>query len=211
MEIEQVDIGSLRLDSENANIHTEDSIKAIMASLKEFGQQKPIVIDSENIVRAGNGTYRAAMRLCWQSVSVVRTKLTGAALKAYAIADNRTSELSEFDSKRLLVMFEQIEREYAIEQSNVQESLLSAADLMTKVSEDTKRLLASTGFTESERKKLESAGNVFPEKADKPAKPPKDDVKTSYVVIVACSGEESQKNTFAALEASGYTVRMATT
>ncbi len=210
MQIEEVEIGLLRVDPENANIHTEDSIKAIMASLKEFGQQKPIVIDSENIVRAGNGTYRAAMRLCWQSVKVVRTSLTGAALRAYAIADNRTSELSDFDPKRLLATFEQIEREYAVEQAKMQETLLSGADLMAKVAEQTKRFLETTGFTEAERKKLESAGNVFPSSA-KPPKPPKDETKTNYVVIVACSGEESQKQTFAALEGSGYSVRMATT
>jgi DNA modification methylase len=72
-----------------------------VASLRRFGQQKPIVIDRNNIVRAGNGTLEAAKRLGWEKIDCVRTELNGADATAYAIADNRTAELAEWDDEVL--------------------------------------------------------------------------------------------------------------
>jgi DNA modification methylase len=59
------------------------------------------VIDRNNIVRAGNGTLEAAKRLGWEKIDCVRTELNGADATAYAIADNRTAELAEWDDEIL--------------------------------------------------------------------------------------------------------------
>jgi hypothetical protein len=72
-----------------------------VASLRRFGQQKPIVIDRNNIVRAGNGTLEAAKRLGWKKIDCVLTELNGADATAYAIADNRSAELAEWDDEIL--------------------------------------------------------------------------------------------------------------
>jgi len=72
---------------------------AIKGSLRKFGQQKPIVVDAKGIVLAGNGTLRAARELGWSTVNVVRTELTGTEATAFAIADNRSAELAEWDDK----------------------------------------------------------------------------------------------------------------
>jgi ParB-like chromosome segregation protein Spo0J len=85
-------------DPANARKHSERNIESIMASLRRFGQQKPIVIDSTNVVRAGNGTLEAAKRLGWETIEAVKTTLKGSDAIAYAIADNRTAELAEWDS-----------------------------------------------------------------------------------------------------------------
>lgn len=101
MQVEQVPIGVLIEDSGNSRLHSQRSIASIGASLAEFGQQKPLIVDEDNVVRAGNGTLRAAISLGWETISVVRSSLRGNALLAYAIADNRTSELSTWDSDTL--------------------------------------------------------------------------------------------------------------
>jgi ParB-like chromosome segregation protein Spo0J len=49
-------------------------------------------------VRAGNGTLEAAKRLGWDTIEAVKTTLKGSDAIAYAIADNRTAELAEWDS-----------------------------------------------------------------------------------------------------------------
>jgi ParB family chromosome partitioning protein len=85
-------------DPANARKHSARNIESIMASLRRFGQQKPIVIDSANIVRAGNGTLEAAKRLGWETIEAVKTTLKGSDAIAFAIADNRTSELAEWDT-----------------------------------------------------------------------------------------------------------------
>jgi len=55
------------------------------------------VIDKANIVRAGNGTLEAARSMGWTHMDCVRTQLQSSDAIAYAIADNRTAELAEWD------------------------------------------------------------------------------------------------------------------
>jgi DNA modification methylase len=101
MKILQVPVADLSHDPANARKHPERNLDTIVASLRRFGQQKPIVIDRNNIVRAGNGTLEAAKRLGWEKIDCVRTELNGADATAYAIADNRTAELAEWDDEIL--------------------------------------------------------------------------------------------------------------
>jgi len=49
------------------------------------------------VVRKGNGTLQAAMAMGWDEIDCIRTELTSSDAVAYAIADNRTSELAEWD------------------------------------------------------------------------------------------------------------------
>ncbi len=49
-------------------------------------------------MRAGNGTLIAAKALGWKTISIVRSDLAKTELTAYAIADNRTAELAEWDT-----------------------------------------------------------------------------------------------------------------
>lgn len=125
-------VDSLELDPQNARKHGEIDITAIANSLTEFGQQTPIVITESGRVVKGNGTLMAAMKLGWKQVEVRVTKLTGSKLKAYAIADNRTAELSEWDNEMLLASLQEI---------------------------DVDGLLASAGFSDAELDELLAEAN----------------------------------------------------
>lgn len=111
MQIETVPVAYLSQDPANARKHDEKNIKAIMGSLRRFGQQKPIVVDRSNVVRAGNGTLEAACRLEWPTIEVVYTDLQSADAIAFAIADNRTTDLSEFDNEILKAQLEALDEE----------------------------------------------------------------------------------------------------
>jgi ParB-like chromosome segregation protein Spo0J len=99
MKIETVKISSLTLDPENARVHSEKNMKAIAGSLETFGQRRPIVV-WDNIVIAGNGTTEAAKSIGWTEIEITRvpSDWTHDRARAYALADNRTSELAEWDS-----------------------------------------------------------------------------------------------------------------
>ena len=97
MNTEQIQVSSLNSDPANARKHSDRNIDAIKSSLARFGQQKPIVVDANNVVRAGNGTLEAAKALGWEEISIVRSDLIGPEMTAFAIADNRTAELAEWD------------------------------------------------------------------------------------------------------------------
>jgi hypothetical protein len=106
MNVERIPIANLSQDPANARKHGERNLAAITASLRRFGQQKPIIIDKSNVVRAGNGTLQAAIAMGWDLIDCVRTDLTGGNAVAYAIADNRTSELAEWDHDVLIATLE---------------------------------------------------------------------------------------------------------
>jgi DNA modification methylase len=97
MNSKQVPISSVSEDPSNARKHNEKNIASIKASLKRFGQQKPIVLGKNGVVIAGSGTLRAAKELGWDHIYVTESDLTGANAIAYGIADNRTTETSEWD------------------------------------------------------------------------------------------------------------------
>ncbi len=95
--IEQIKILDLVADPANARKHNKKNLDAIKGSLQKFKQQKPIVIDGDGVVVAGNGTLAAAKELGWQEILAVRTALKGPDAIAFALADNRTAELAEWD------------------------------------------------------------------------------------------------------------------
>jgi len=100
LRIETVQIESLKFDPTNARKHDGKNLEAISGSLKLFGQRKPIVVTPDNIVVAGNGTLEAAKSLGWTEIAIARTPVgwTWDQIKAFALADNRTAELAEWDS-----------------------------------------------------------------------------------------------------------------
>jgi len=96
--LETVAIESLELDPNNARKHSKRNLDAIAASLEKFGQRKPIVVHNGTVI-AGNGTLEAAKSLGWTEIGITRCPDDWDAdtAKAYALADNRSSELAEWD------------------------------------------------------------------------------------------------------------------
>jgi DNA modification methylase len=99
MKLETVPLSAISPDPANVRKHSAKNIDAIKASLRRFGQQRPIVVDAKGIVLAGNGTLTAARDLGWKEIQIVRTELTGTQATAFGIADNRSAELAEWDDK----------------------------------------------------------------------------------------------------------------
>jgi DNA modification methylase len=115
LRIETLPLSALVPDPANVRLHDDRNLDAIRGSLARFGQQKPIVIDSAGVIRAGNGTYQAAKALGWETIDVVRTSLEGLEAAAFAIADNRTSDLSTFDDAALATLLQSLRLEDALE------------------------------------------------------------------------------------------------
>jgi integrase len=68
----------------------------------------------------------AAKALGWETISVVRTDLAGLEAAAYAIADNRTSDLSEFDTLELSKLLQALHAEDALDGVGFSEKELNA-------------------------------------------------------------------------------------
>lgn len=95
-----VPVDQLTPDPRNARRHDRRNVDAIAASLREFGQRRPLVVTQDGIVLAGNGTLEAARSLGWSTITVTRTPpgWDYERARAYALADNRTAELATWDA-----------------------------------------------------------------------------------------------------------------
>ena len=111
MKIENIRVQEISFDQRNARLHPEKNMAALRKSLEQFGQRKPIVITADNTVVAGNGTLMAATELGWEHIDVVRVPPDWSEdqIRAFAIADNRTQDLSSFDIAILRDQLDELE------------------------------------------------------------------------------------------------------
>lgn len=98
-------LDALKQDPINAREHSEANIEAIGASIETVGPARPILLNEDYVILAGNGTQLAALRKGIKKVKIidvdgetlvaVRVKGLTAAQKRYlSIADNRTADMS---------------------------------------------------------------------------------------------------------------------
>ena len=107
-----VSIDEIKLDLKNARSHNEKNIQAIKGSLQAYKQRRPLVVNKNTgIIEAGNGSYEAAVAMGWKHIAVVYVEDDPATATGYAIADNRTAELAEWDSEELLEQLMQLQEE----------------------------------------------------------------------------------------------------
>jgi hypothetical protein len=77
------------------------NVEAVAKSYQQFGQRKPLVALKDGTVIAGNHQLKAAQQLGWTEIAVVFVDDDEATAKAYALADNRTSDLGSYDTDAL--------------------------------------------------------------------------------------------------------------
>ena len=104
-----VAVDSLTPDPRNARLHNAQNLDAIARSLNDNGQLKALSTDADGVELAGNGTLAAARSLGWRWIARVRCNLTGPAARRWAIQDNRTAELAEWDAAELQNQVAQLE------------------------------------------------------------------------------------------------------
>ena len=77
-------------------------VDAVARSLDRFGKRKPVVVDRSGVVIAGNHTLAAAVSLGWGEIAAVVVEDDEQTARAFALADNRTSDLGSYDDGLLL-------------------------------------------------------------------------------------------------------------
>ena len=98
LKFEYLPVKDLRPYEHNARKHAADDVGAIIASIKEFGFDDPIGIWKDNVIIEGHGRLMAAKELGMETVPCIRLDhLTDEQRRAYALAHNRTAELSDWD------------------------------------------------------------------------------------------------------------------
>jgi DNA modification methylase len=111
-------IKDLKSDHKNARKRTDRSASLIAESLKRYGAARSIVIDEDGRILAGNGTVEGAKKAGITNVRIIeaegdeliavrRAGLSEDEKVGLALADNRSSDLSEWDHEMLRQLSEE--------------------------------------------------------------------------------------------------------
>ena len=94
MKIEKIPTDKLIPYARNAKKHDAAQVSKLAGSIREFGFNNPVLIDSKNGIIAGHGRVMAAQQLGLADVPCIRLgHLTDNQRKAYILADNRLAEI----------------------------------------------------------------------------------------------------------------------
>lgn len=98
----------------NARRHAEEDIATIKNSIKQFQFSDPIGIwGPENLIVEGHGRLIAAKELGMNEVPVIRLDhMTDEQRRAYALAHNKTAEMSGWDFTQLEAELAELEMDF---------------------------------------------------------------------------------------------------
>ena len=99
MVVKTMDLASLVPYKGNPRKRPKEAVDAVAASLKVFGWQQPIVVDSKNVIVVGHTRYAAALKLGLTSALV--TVISDSQSAAYRLIDNRSGEFTTWDDELL--------------------------------------------------------------------------------------------------------------
>jgi hypothetical protein len=87
----------------------QGDIGAIMESLRDHGQYRPIVVqESTGLILAGNHTWKAARQLGWTQIEATTIDVDDDEALRILLIDNRTNDLSTYDDPALAELLKQL-------------------------------------------------------------------------------------------------------
>lgn len=89
----------------------ESAVKPVADSIQQFGFRVPILLDEDGVIVAGDTRRKAAILLGLQEVPCISVgDLTPEQVKAFRIADNKTSEYAEWDFDALALEMDELQK-----------------------------------------------------------------------------------------------------
>lgn len=93
---------SVRENPANPMLHSEEQIRQICDSIREFGWTKPVLVDEHDELIAGHGAVRAALKLGLPTITAITVSgLTTEQKHKLLIADNKIARNSSWDPDKL--------------------------------------------------------------------------------------------------------------
>ena len=100
MKVIKVKLSDLHPSEINIRMHPTRQIQEYIRSINMFGQIRPIVIDENNVIIAGNGLYTAMLQMEMESAECYQVKgMTKKQKEKLMLADNKVYELGAMDNK----------------------------------------------------------------------------------------------------------------
>ena len=101
MKLEEIDINLIKPYKNNPREISQEAVNKVAQSIKEFGNNQPIVIDKDNIIVVGHTRWKALKKLNIKKAYVLKKDFKKGQSIAYRIMDNRSSEENKWETKLL--------------------------------------------------------------------------------------------------------------
>ena len=90
-------ISELHLNEKNPR-KNDNAVDAVAKSIEKYGFKNPLIVDSNGKIWCGNTRYKASKKLGLKEVPcIIADDLTEEQIREYALLDNKTNELADWD------------------------------------------------------------------------------------------------------------------
>jgi DNA modification methylase len=105
--VQEVDITKLHPWKDNPRLN-DCAVASVAESIHSFGFNVPIIWDQNLTIIAGHTRWKAAQKLGIEKIPVIVIEMTDIQRRAFAIADNKTAEIADWDFPKLREILEEL-------------------------------------------------------------------------------------------------------
>ena len=147
----------------NVRVHTENQVNELIKSIKKFGQIRPVVVDENNIIMAGNGLVEALNKMGADTATVLKMQdLSDNDKKKLMIADNKIYSLGYDDNDSIYEILQSLDGDFDV--PGYEEDLLK--ELMLD-EDEVDEMIGSYGvINDDQRGAFERAGESIERKTE---------------------------------------------
>ncbi|MCR5788633.1 MAG: hypothetical protein K6G83_01980 [Lachnospiraceae bacterium] len=139
MKVISMKLADLKRPERNVRIHTEKQLQEFERSVEMFGQIRPIVVDENNVILAGNGLYDTLLKMGRKTADVYKYEnLTENQKKKLMIADNKIFTLGIENLDTLNAFLEDLQGDLDIpgyDEDILRQMVSDAEDVTGKIAE----------------------------------------------------------------------------
>ena len=139
MKVTQMKLKDLKKPERNVRMHTDQQIKEFERSVTMFGQIRPIVVDENNVILAGNGLYDTMLKMGKEKADVYKVdNLTENQKKKLMVADNKIFSLGIDNLETLNSFIEELQDDLDIpgfDEDILRQMVSNAEEVTEKISE----------------------------------------------------------------------------
>jgi hypothetical protein len=110
LQVQEFELEKLIPWEENPRLN-ERAVDAVIESIRSFGFNVPIICDQNSTIIAGHTRWKAAKKLGLDKVPVIMVEMIDAKRRAFAIADNKTAEIADWDFPKLKEILKELRTE----------------------------------------------------------------------------------------------------
>ena len=102
MKLEEIDINLIKPYKNNPREISQEAVDKVKKSIKEFGNNQPIVVDQDNIIVVGHTRWKALKALNKKTAYIIKRDFKKNKAMAYRIMDNRSGQETKWNDELLI-------------------------------------------------------------------------------------------------------------